>query len=302
MAALSYCSSFGYHNDHQQDYFNIYPQSQADVTTDQLFDWQDNDCFNAVSDSSFVNPLFEYDEFFYSDSYTNLLPYFSSSDDDLVSLTPDIFPLQEPQLESYDYPKRQKIYSDDCQSTLVPTFFDGYVSNSDPVPGFYPEIPASLPKFEAPASGFSVGRSDQQSSNVKKANGESLSAQSIAARERRRKITDKTQELGKLIPGGNKMNTAEMLQSASNYVKFLQAQTRLLQLVQFTSQEKKLDLHKNEIQVLLASSTIQEKLYSQEKCLVPKEFLETIVNDQEIQSTPFITDEIDRLLQYDRAS
>lgn len=58
--------------------------------------------------------------------------------------------------------------------------------------------------------------------------GRSLSAQSIAARERRRRITVKTQELGKLVPGGMKMNTAEMLQSAYKYIKFLQAQVALL--------------------------------------------------------------------------
>nr|GEV17652.1 Myc-type, basic helix-loop-helix (bHLH) domain-containing protein [Tanacetum cinerariifolium] len=45
----------------------------------------------------------------------------------------------------------------------------------------------------------------------------SLSAQSLAARARRRKISEKTQEFGKLIPGGQKMNTAEMFQVAFNY-------------------------------------------------------------------------------------
>ncbi|KAF8412766.1 hypothetical protein HHK36_000736 [Tetracentron sinense] len=48
---------------------------------------------------------------------------------------------------------------------------------------------------------------------------------------RRRKITEKTQELGKLIPGGNKMNTAEMFQAAFKYVKYLQAQVGLLELM-----------------------------------------------------------------------
>ncbi|KAK4760674.1 hypothetical protein SAY87_005567 [Trapa incisa] len=58
-----------------------------------------------------------------------------------------------------------------------------------------------------------------------------VSAQSQAARERRKKIADKTHELGKLIPGGSKMNTAEMLQSAFKYVKFLQSQIHVLQLI-----------------------------------------------------------------------
>ncbi|EEF28618.1 transcription factor bHLH52 [Ricinus communis] len=283
--ALSFCPSFEYQ---QQGYLPLYPQTETDMAA-ELLGWHD-DNFSTFSDC-FVDPLFGFDEMFYSDTYTSLLPYFSSPSDDLISLSPEIFPLQE--VESYQYPKREKIYSDDCQSNFVPAFSDGYVASSVPVPDFTPEIPASLPKFETPLSSFSVGRSE--SSCVKKPNGGSLSAQSIAARERRRKITERTQELGKLIPGGNKMNTAEMLQSASNYVKFLQAQVGILELMEST-QERKEDLHRNELQVLLVSSAIQEKLYSQEKCLVPREFLETMANDHEIQSTPFIIDEIDRLL------
>ena len=58
-----------------------------------------------------------------------------------------------------------------------------------------------------------------------------VSPQSIAARERRRKTTEKTQELGKLIPGGSKMTTAEMFQAASKYVKFLQAQVAVLKVI-----------------------------------------------------------------------
>ncbi|KAF3785839.1 Transcription factor [Nymphaea thermarum] len=42
-----------------------------------------------------------------------------------------------------------------------------------------------------------------------------LSPQSIAARQRRKRISEKTQELGRLIPGGVKMNTAEMLAAAA---------------------------------------------------------------------------------------
>lgn len=45
-----------------------------------------------------------------------------------------------------------------------------------------------------------------------------MSAQSMAARQRRRRISEKTQELGKLIPGGQKMNTAEMFEAAFKYI------------------------------------------------------------------------------------
>ncbi|PNX57755.1 transcription factor bHLH52-like protein [Trifolium pratense] len=71
----------------------------------------------------------------------------------------------------------------------------------------------------------------------KKVYEKTISSQSIVARERRRKITEKTQELGKLVPGGPKMNTAEMLSAAANYVKFLQAQVGMLQVMGTLSKE-----------------------------------------------------------------
>ncbi|PWA90579.1 Myc-type, basic helix-loop-helix (bHLH) domain-containing protein [Artemisia annua] len=55
-----------------------------------------------------------------------------------------------------------------------------------------------------------------------------LGAKSFAVRVRRRNISEKTQELGKLIPGGQKMNTPEMFQAAFKYVKFLQTQIGVL--------------------------------------------------------------------------
>ncbi|KAG5022276.1 hypothetical protein JHK82_018194 [Glycine max] len=58
-----------------------------------------------------------------------------------------------------------------------------------------------------------------------------VSPQIIAMRERTRNITEKTQQLGKLIPGGPKMNMAEMLNASTKYVKFLQAQVGMLELV-----------------------------------------------------------------------
>ncbi|MCL7040039.1 hypothetical protein MKW94_007848, partial [Papaver nudicaule] len=64
--------------------------------------------------------------------------------------------------------------------------------------------------------------------NSKKSKNGYLSTQSVAARERRRKISEKTQQLGRLIPGASKMNTAEMFHAAYKYIKFLQAQIGIL--------------------------------------------------------------------------
>lgn len=221
---LSYSSNSSFHHHHQQQPQQLQQQAQVvlpQLLDETLFSFGNNSnnsggCFE-FSDT-LIDPFLPPDEFFYGDSYTNLLPYFSSPSDALISLSPEIFPPED--LESCQLPKRQK--SHHCDSNFAPNFFYGYVPNPPLMPEFLPEIPAPVTQFQAP----------KPESSVKKPNGTSLSVQSIAARERRRRITEKTQELGKLIPGGHRMNTAEMFQAASKYVKFLQAQVKVLQLIQ----------------------------------------------------------------------
>ncbi|KAK9133781.1 hypothetical protein Scep_013309 [Stephania cephalantha] len=106
-----------------------------------------------------------------------------------------------------------------------------------------------------------------------KVDDQGMSAQSVAARQRRRRITEKTRELGELVPGGNKMNTAEMFHSAFKYINFLQAQVGVLHFMASIHQDNRNG--DEQLQVLLASPIIQEKLYSAEKCLVPKQLIET---------------------------
>ncbi|KAI4370919.1 hypothetical protein MLD38_019211 [Melastoma candidum] len=186
------------------------------------------------------------------------------------------------------YPKRQRT--------------EGPVPFPEFMPLQSPEVPELFP-FPNEYGCFSMGCDGESGSVTRRKSGgrPSLSAQSMAARERRRKITEKTTELGKLIPGGQKMTTADMLQAAHKYIRFLQAQVGMLQLVHLNIDEvkpietfsfpKNIDecsncshcSRKTKLQVksevpqcqslsnigaLLGSQRIQEKLYAEEKCLV----------------------------------
>nr|AKN09544.1 basic helix-loop-helix transcription factor [Salvia miltiorrhiza] len=127
-------------------------------------------------------------------------------------------------------------------------------------------LPPLLPQF--PAADFSTG-------SCESAKNETSLSRRACSRQRRRKITVKTQELGKLVPGGQRMNTAEMLQSAYNYIKFLQAQVALLEFLGSHHQEVPFE-GEEELQNLLESPLIQEKLYSTQHCLLPNKLAEQV--------------------------
>ncbi|KAH1155348.1 hypothetical protein GLYMA_18G204700v4 [Glycine max] len=57
----------------------------------------------------------------------------------------------------------------------------------------------------------------------------STDPQSVAARERRHRISDRFKILQSMVPGGSKMDTVSMLEGAIHYVKFLKTQILLHQ-------------------------------------------------------------------------
>ncbi|XP_049378279.1 transcription factor bHLH52-like [Solanum stenotomum] len=186
------------------------------------------------------------------------------------------------------YEKQQKVFQDNCQGL----FNEGFVPNPPMFEDFasylLPEIP--MPVFSSNDAGVVTKKGGSNNNNEKK-----MSAQSMAARQRRKKISDKTQELGKLIPGGHRMNTAEMLQATFKYIKLLQAQAGLLAFMG-SYQENEKSFETSYLHKLVGSSLVQEKLYSTENCLVPKVFLEALENNQEFQNSQ-VLEEVKTLIK-----
>ncbi|KAL1200424.1 Transcription factor bHLH53 [Cardamine amara subsp. amara] len=268
---------------------------------DMIIPETDSFCFQSQPQlDQFQQPLFQEE----APSQTYFDPfcdqYLSPQEIFLPNPKPEIFN-ETHNLDSFlPTPKRQKLVNSSYQCNTHnhfqshnPNFFDPF-GDFD----FVPEA-SIFPEFRVPdfSLAFKVGRGDQDDSKKP-----TLSSQSIAARERRRRIAEKTHELGKLIPGGQKLNTAEMFQAAAKYVKFLQSQVGILQLMQTKKKTQGSSNVEMETRILLESQAIQEKLSTEEVCLVPCEIIEDLTTDETIWRNPMISREINKLLSTDLAN
>ncbi|KAD6118709.1 hypothetical protein E3N88_09980 [Mikania micrantha] len=213
--------------------------------------WPENSAVNALFHPPSPTPeMFSFHEesTFYNAGVNPMFDYCNYSDDHLLTPAGNVF-----------VPTPSLTYQDPCYSLPYP----GTLNQEQLFPVEYAMVPELLPEM----GGF-VALPEMGGGGIEVKTGGNLSAQSMAARVRRRKISEKTSELGKLVPGGHKMNTAEMFQAAFKYIKFLQAQIGVLQLMPSLPEGEEV-LRNGEMQALVTCTMMQEKLYITEKCIGP---------------------------------
>ncbi|KAF8397251.1 hypothetical protein HHK36_016161 [Tetracentron sinense] len=114
------------------------------------------------------------------------------------------------------------------------------------------------PNSSSASSSMSNNNNKEKKRSGKRSKGVNLSTdpQSVAARQRRHRISDRFKILQSLVPGGTKMDTVSMLEEAIHYVKYLKTQIWLHEaMINFTDDDSSLFFTCN-------SLSPQQSLYS----------------------------------------
>ncbi|KAL6648862.1 hypothetical protein ACP70R_013086 [Stipagrostis hirtigluma subsp. patula] len=187
------------------------------------------------------------------------------------------------------------------QVPALPELTTEFVVSLRPLPPPPPALPELSTQFVVPlraqppppAPALPEPVAFVRGADAKKAagNGRPKSLESMVARERRKRISEKTAELSRLIPGGHKLNTAEMLQEAGRHIKLLQAQVAMLSLMHtVSSTEEKMPLMAQEqLHALIGSRRVQERLAAEGKCLVPTKLVDAMAKNEAVKSNALVS-------------
>ncbi|KAI3720490.1 hypothetical protein L2E82_31477 [Cichorium intybus] len=277
---LSFYNNCSSHDTAYSSLFRPTPPSPELFTFHEDYTFYDTG-FNPLFDRNYINNLEAINPSIASCTYSDILP-------PVLPIGNVLLPSSEQQVSSFTYRDPYNLpNSATFDHEQLSQFYTKFTTTSE-LPSELPPLPetyqgsgfaATLRPWYDSECGSCIDQVEESCNvqvkrkNVGNGRGR-LSAQSMAARVRRRKISEKTQELGKLIPDSHKMNTAEMFQAAFKYIKFLQAQVGVIKLMNSIPETEQV-LRNGEMQALVTCTLMQEKLYTAEKCIVPKRFAET---------------------------